>query len=588
MCNHKWTLFFLILTFTQYGSQAQQIYLVGGNIVNVKDGKVEKNMTIVIEDSVIRKIEKSNPNLKIPATATVINLDGKYIMPGMIDSHIHFYQSGGLYTRPDHINVPNIYSYEKDQQWISDNREDIMRRYLACGITTVMDMGGPMSNFEVRKYCNQSPVSPNALVTGPLISTYAPPNFDKNDPPVIKVNNEEEAIGEVRRQLPFHPDYIKIWFIVSASQSAEKSLPIIKAIVEESHKNNLKVLVHATQLHTATLAVEAGCDILVHSVSDSLVEPSFIQLLKAKNTTLITTLKVREMGNEVSTQQMYFTTHDLRHANPFMLGTLFDLQHIPAKEVGFDYMDMRTKRQIPSKQDSNMLVNCKLLNDAGINIVAGTDAGNPGVEHAASYLDELIAMNQAGLTNAQVLRAATINAAKGFGIENRLGIIEENKLADLLILKNNPFENLQNLDSIYLMVHRGRLINTDSLIKQTPASIVQQQFNAYNAHDFDEFFNLYSDSIVISNGDTVFVRGKQQMRKLYQSLFTTETFLHSQLLNRMTYGNTVTDLESTEAISGKLLKHHISKGLAIYRVNKNKIDKVTLIRIERIDFPANQ
>jgi hypothetical protein len=217
-----------------------------------------------------------------------------------------------------------------------------------------------------------------------------------------------------------------------------------------------------------------------------------------------------------------------------------------------------------------------------------TDAGNPGVEHAASYLDELIAMKQAGLTNAQVLRAATMNAAKGFGIENRLGNIEENKLADLLILNNNPFENLQNLDSIYLMVHRGRLINTDSLIKQTPASIVQQQFNAYNAHAFDEFFNVYSDSIVISNGDTVFVRGKQQMRKLYQSLFTTETFLHSQLLNRMTYGNTVTDLESTEAISGKLLKHHITKGLAIYRVNNNKIDKVTLIRIERFDFPANQ
>jgi imidazolonepropionase-like amidohydrolase len=578
----------LILAFTQYGSQAQQIYLVDGNIVNVKDGKVDKNMTIVIEDSVIRKIEKSNAKLEIPATATVINLNGKYIMPGMIDSHIHFFQSGGLYTRPDHINVPNIYSYEKDQHWISDNREDIMRRYLACGITTVMDMGGPMTNFEVRKYCNQSPVSPNALVTGPLISTYAPPNFDKNDPPIIKVNNEEEAIAAVRKQLPFHPDYIKIWFIVSASQPAEKSLPIIHAVIEESHKNNLKVLVHATQLHTARLAVEAGCDILVHSVSDSLVDPSFIKLLKAKNTTLITTLKVREMGNEEVTQQFYFTSHDLRYANPFMLGTLFDLQHIPAKEVGFDYMDMRSKRKLPSIQDSNMLVNCKLLYDAGINIAAGTDAGNPGTEHAASYLDELLAMKQAGLTNAQVLKAATNNAAKGFGIENRLGNIEKDMLADLLILNNNPFENLQNLDSIYLMVHRGKLIKTDSLIKQSPASIVQQQFNAYNAHDFDEFFNLYSDSIVISNGDTVIVRGKQQMRKLYQSLFTTETFLHSQLLSQMIYGNTVTDLESTEAISGTLLKHHISKGLAIYRVNKNKIDKVTLIRIERFDLPVNQ
>jgi adenine deaminase len=196
------------------------------------------------------------------------------------------------------------------------------------------------------------------------------------------------------------------------------------------------------------------------------------------------------MGNEEVTQQFYFTSHDLRYANPFMLGTLFDLQHIPAKEVGFDYMDMRSKRKLPSIQDSNMLVNCKLLYDAGINIAAGTDAGNPGTEHAASYLDELLAMKQAGLTNAQVLKAATNNAAKGFGIENRLGNIEKDMLADLLILNNNPFENLQNLDSIYLMVHRGKLIKTDSLIKQSPASIVQQQFNAYNAHDFDEFFNL--------------------------------------------------------------------------------------------------
>jgi imidazolonepropionase-like amidohydrolase len=88
MWNRKWTLFFLILAFSQFGSKAQQIYLVDGNIVNVKDGKADKNMTIVIEDSIIRKIEKSNPKLKIPATATVINLNGKYIMPGMIDAHI--------------------------------------------------------------------------------------------------------------------------------------------------------------------------------------------------------------------------------------------------------------------------------------------------------------------------------------------------------------------------------------------------------------------------------------------------------------------------------------------------------------------
>jgi predicted amidohydrolase YtcJ len=93
-------------------------------------------------------------------------------MPGMIDAHIHFFQSGGLYTRPDGMNLSAVYPYEKDQQWIKNNLTGLMARYLACGITTVVDVGGPFSNYEVRKSVNANPKAPDAWVTGPLISTY--------------------------------------------------------------------------------------------------------------------------------------------------------------------------------------------------------------------------------------------------------------------------------------------------------------------------------------------------------------------------------------------------------------------------------
>ena len=119
------------------------------------------------------------------------------------------------------MNLGAVYPYEKDQQWIKDNMDGLMARYLACGITTVIDVGGPFSNYSIRSKINADPKAPDAWVTGPLISTYLPPNLDKKDPPIIKVNSPGEARELVRRQLPFKPDFIKIWYIVLNGQKAE-------------------------------------------------------------------------------------------------------------------------------------------------------------------------------------------------------------------------------------------------------------------------------------------------------------------------------------------------------------------------------
>ena len=176
MLKKYFTLLLVILSFAAFSQPITAI--TGGTLIEVQTGKTIPDAVVLLQGDKILAVGKKG-KLKVPAEATLIDATGKWIMPGMIDGHIHFFQSGGLYTRPDGMNLSAFHPYAKDQQWIRDNKADLMRRYLACGITTVIDVGGPMSNYSMRNWCDSTALSPNALVTGPLVSTYLPPNLDE-------------------------------------------------------------------------------------------------------------------------------------------------------------------------------------------------------------------------------------------------------------------------------------------------------------------------------------------------------------------------------------------------------------------------
>lgn len=543
------------------------------SIINVVTGKAEPDQTVVIDSN---RIIAAGPvkKIKVPANATLIDGTGKYLMPGMTDAHIHFFQSGGLYTRPDGVNLNQVYPYEKDQQWVKDNLYSQMARYLACGVTRVIDVGGPMSNYAVRDSANLRLTAPDALVTGPLVSTYQPPNLDKKDPPIVKVNNAEEARELVKKQLPYKPDFIKIWYIVLPGQKPETTLPIVQAAIDESHANGLKVAVHATQYKTAKLAVTAGADILVHSVDDKLLDPEMLQLLKTKQVVYIPTLIVAQGYNRTFTQQFNFTTHDLTYGDPFMLGTLTDLQHLEKSKVPFDYKRLRSRLLVPDKEDSTMLSNLKLAQDAGVLVVAGTDAGNIGTLHASSFYDELLAMQAAGLTNAQIIRSATINAAKGFGKEKDYGTVEKGKIADLLLLDKDPLQDLSALTHIQTVIHRGVRMQPQQLLPVTPELLAQQQLNAYNARNIDAFLEPYSDSVrIYAHPNELIMQGKEAMRKQYSGMFDRVKELHCKLVNRIVEGNTVIDQESVTGFGDKPLT-----AIAIYKIRNGKIAEVYFIQ----------
>lgn len=539
------------------------------NVVNVLTGKLDIDQTVLIDS---QRIMASGPSkkIKLPANATLIDGSGKYLMPGMTDAHIHFFQSGGLYTRPDGVNLNAIYPYEKDQQWVKDNLYNQMARYLACGITTVIDVGGPMSNYQIRDSVNARYTAPQAWVTGPLVSTALPPNLDKKDPPIVKVNNAEEARELVRKQLPFKPDFIKIWYIVLPGQKAEATLPIIKAAIDETHANGLKITVHATQYETAKLAVGAGADILVHSVDDKVLDNELLQLMKTKGTVYIPTLLVAQNYNRTFTQQFNFTAHDFQYADPFMLGSLMDLQHIEKGKSPIDYKRLRPRMHVPDKEDSTMLTNIKLAQDAGVLVVTGTDAGNIGTHHASSYYAELLAMKQAGLSNTAIIRAATINAAKGFGKDKDYGSVEKGKIADLLLLEKDPLQDLTVLSNIHTVIHRGVPMQPQQLLPVSPAILAQQQLNAYNARDIEGFLAPYSDSVrIYMFPNQLIAQGKSAMRQQYAGMFEQVKELHCQLVSRMVEGDTVIDQENVTGFGDKPLK-----AIAIYKIRNNKIAEV--------------
>jgi imidazolonepropionase-like amidohydrolase len=562
----------IAICFTSYSQQTTWITNV--TIVNTKDGKLQPAQTVVVQGEKISMVTKYNAKAKVPDSVKTIDGTGKFMMPGMVDGHIHFFQSGGLYTRPDGLNMGKIYPYEKDQLWIKDNHNDLMRRYLACGITTVADVGGPMSNYDIRKTNNENSNSPDAWVTGPLISTYQPPNLDKKDPPIIKVNNEEEARELVRKQIPLKPDFIKIWYIVNPGQKAEVTLPIVKAAIDESHKYGLKVCVHATEYETARLSVEAGADILVHSVDDKVLDDDFLKQMKQKNITYIPTAIVAKKYREVFSQQNDITTHDLIYANPFILNQLHDLKHLKVKETGFDYKSYAKSVSLLDKSDTIIWLNIKRAADAGINVVAGTDAGNIGTMHASSLYTELMVMRKSGMSNAQVLRSCTYNAAVGFGKETQTGSIAANKTASFLLLNKNPFDSLTYVNDFEFVVNRGKWIKKDTLLPVTPQFLVDQQLAAYNARDIDAFLIPYSDSVQLYEYPGKLIgKGKTEMRKVYTDLFKQVLQLHCELENRIVHGNVIIDYESVTGFGPKPLR-----AIAIYTIAKGKIQKVEFIQ----------
>ncbi len=568
---------FLLISFAAFS----QTYITNVTLADVEKQQLVPNQTVIITNGLIAKIHSSK--IKIVAGATVIDGTGKYLFPGLADAHIHFFQNGGLYARPDAIDLRKQFAYSKEIELAHETMEDKLKRYLQNGITSVFDVGATNNFLKQRVQFENAAYAPTVYMTGPLLTTYEPKAFEnlKNDEPFSLVKTIDDGIKMVNEQLKYKPDFIKIWYIAGADglgveASARKNLPIIKAIIEEAHKNNLKVAVHATERITAQLAVENGCDFLVHSIEDEIVKDDFVQLLKKNKTILCPTLTVGEGYQNTFAQNLSFSNYELTHADPFQLGSLMDLEHIADTTLVKGYKKYATaEKQITNAQKTSDICarNLKILSDAGVLITTGTDAGNIGTLHASSYLKELLAMQKSGMSNWKIIQASTINAAKILQKENETGSIAVGKKANMILLHSNPIDSLESLMKIFRVINNGVVINPDTLIKETPTALAQRQLNAYNKRNIEAFLEPYADDVEIYNyPDKLMYKGKERMRKDYEGFFKSTPNLHCELVGRIVQGNIVIDKERVR------FGLRTMEAVAIYHIENNKIKKVYFVQ----------
>src|ERR1043166_1600707 len=344
----------------------------------------------------------------------------------------------------------------------------------------------------MRKRANATAKGPRVAAAGPLISSVSRPQLDLGDPPIVKIDTPEQGREMVRKLAAQKPDYIKIWYIVSSTASAPSPTPgsspspttsqsdadraaaavfrpIVHAVIEESHRLKLRVAVHATELEAARASVEEGADLLVHSVTDKPVDEAFVKLVKEKGTILTPTLVMFERYGRTFSNKLELTPEEKAWGNPEIIASLA-VTKLPADKGPERIKKATENSQLVldniQKTYDVALKNLKTLEDAGVTIATGTDAGNIGTLHGPAIFREFQLMKQAGLTPMQILQCTTANAAKVFGGDTgpQIGSLKPGNFADLVILKSNPVEDIKHASDIETVIKNGVVYPAGSIL----------------------------------------------------------------------------------------------------------------------------
>lgn len=341
---------------------------------------------VVIKDG---RIAEVGPGVKAPRGAVVINAKGKALLPGFFDVHTHWTPGGEPRISPEIANA-----------------------YIAAGVTTVNDFHQQPESFEPRRRWIASMASPHVNFVARM-STPGGHGADWADRATTKwVNSPQGARMEVKALVPYKPDFIKAfadgWRYGASADNTSMDEGTLSALVDEAHRNKIKVLTHTVTVERGAIAGRAKVDVIAHSLQDREIDQATIDAIKAGGTAYAPTLAVYDpakggvSGNEEARRR---------------------------SEVKFGYA----------------LHNVKALHDAGVTIALGTDAGMVGTPHGVSTLREMEFLVRAGLTPSEALIAGTANSAKVLGELDDRGTIEKGKRADLVLISGQPWANIADV-----------------------------------------------------------------------------------------------------------------------------------------------
>jgi imidazolonepropionase-like amidohydrolase len=435
--------------------------IVGATLVDGTGAAAIRNAVVVMRDS---RIACAGPRAAcpVPPDADSVSAGGKWVVPGLIDTHVHFSQTGWVDGRPDALDLRDRYPYETVEAGLRARPDRFFRSYLCSGVTSVFDVGGYPWTLELQERTAHSATAPRVMAAGSLLSTI---DFWLNLPDqrqFIYMSDEATVRQAVRLHKAWHAAAIKIWYIMPPQPpDTARMSALVHAAGDEARKVGLPLIVHATGLWEAKDAVRAGARVLVHSVWSAPVDDEFLALARRQGTIYVPTLMVPDGYRQVAARRFARDRQPLACVDPATRAKALATDTVALAQRPSDSTlaarSARTARSFTQGQ-----ANLKRVLDSGIPIALGTDAGNPLTLHGASVFMELEAMQASGLTPRDVLLAATANAARALGIDST-GTVTVGAVADLLVLDADPLVDIRNVREIALVVRRGEIYTRHEL-----------------------------------------------------------------------------------------------------------------------------
>jgi len=443
------------------------IAITNASIIDVLNGHVSKNMTIIVNDSIISSITNSD-EVKIPESMRTIDASGKYVIPGLWDMHIH--TSSEFNTR-----------------------EIIYPTFIANGVTGVRVMSADCFEpcWELQLNIEQSRIIQKDVKEGKLIgprsvlaSTYIN-GVQPGKPSTLKTPGTKEHGKElVHLLMDRGVDFIKIY--------DEIPREAYFGIAEEAIKQGMPFAGHVPVTIKASEASKAGQKSIEHCCEGNLFEEcsGLEDVLRVEVQSRILSGNPTNMNELVlKLVKSYDEAKCQRVLNEFLKnGTWFvptliaaetdqpirlnwrnneELKYIPRTELEWWYEDEKGTNKLygePNPEIRNLRFKMvQDMNRSGVNLLAGSDPGIYGVFYGSGLHDELILLVEAGLSELEALQTATLNVAKYLERSNSLGNVKEGMLADMLILDANPLENISNTKKINAVLSNGTYFGKDRL-----------------------------------------------------------------------------------------------------------------------------
>jgi imidazolonepropionase-like amidohydrolase len=426
-------------------ASAQVTLFEGARIIPGDGGAAIENGALLVEGGTITRIGRKG-EIALPADANRIALDGKTLMPAIVSAHVHPGFQRGLSYSADNFTRETIL--------------DDLNRALYFGISTVMSHGIEKGDVMYRIRADQAAGrlggarlmvagrgigAPNA---GPGAAAYAGIAYE--------ITTQDQARNAVAELAARHVDIVKIWVDDRGGRAPSLPIALSRTVIEEAHRNGLKVSAHVFYHKDAVELAAAGVDNFAHLVRDAEMSDALIATMLAKGIYVMPNIGAPERGIHTAVPAWF--------DEPYLAGLLADTVSddvIARMRASFTGRDAATAAR--NRHNYAILQkNVAKLAAANARIILGSDTGLEDHPFGFAEQKELQMMAEAGMTPSQVIVAATGRSAEFVGLKDR-GVIAPGKRADLLVLDANPLDDIRNTRRISNLYLAGREVDRAAL-----------------------------------------------------------------------------------------------------------------------------